>query len=137
MKKEIQEKFYSEYPELFRDHKKGPEESCMYWGISIGNGWETLLNEVCIAIVDHVNDTGMPMPKFCQIKEKFGGLRLYMEGADDVINEIIEAASSKSYEICEVTGKHGTLLHDLDWHRVLCDEEYQKSIKKAEDTKKY
>jgi hypothetical protein len=68
-----------------------------------------------------------------QVKEKFGGLRFYInEGTDEIFKRISEA-ENKSYEICEVTGEPGTLRTDIGWYRTLCDEEYEKIKNKKEN----
>ena len=61
-----------------------------------------------------------------KIKEKFGGLRFYINsGSGEIFNRISEA-EDKSMEVCEVTGLPGKLRTDIRWYRTLCDEEYNK-----------
>lgn len=43
-----------------------------------------------------------------QIKEKFGMVRVYVEGGDDEIEHPIDAAEAESAMICEVCGPRGT-----------------------------
>jgi hypothetical protein len=70
----------------------------------------------------------------CQVKEKFGGLRFYInDGSDEIHNRIVKAETD-SYSICEKTGKPGELRKDIGWFRTLCDEEYIK-IKKEREIK--
>jgi hypothetical protein len=65
----------------------------------------------------------------CQVKEKFGGLRFYInDGSDEVFNRI-HKAEKESLTICEINGKVGELRTDIPWFRTLSDEEYFK-IKK-------
>ena len=65
----------------------------------------------------------------CQVKEKFGGLRFYInDGSDEVFNRI-HKAEKESLTICEITGKVGELRTNIPWFRTLTDEEYFK-IKK-------
>jgi hypothetical protein len=89
--------------------------------LEISNGWFGLVKELiedCIAL-------GWDK-QICQIKEKFGGLRFYINsGSDEIFNRISEA-EDKSMEVCEVTGLPGKLRTDLRWYRTLCDEEYNK-----------
>ena len=62
----------------------------------------------------------------CQVKEKFGGLRFYInDGSDEVFNRI-HKAEKESFTICEITGKVGELRTDIGWFRTLSDEEYLK-----------
>lgn len=54
-----------------------------------------------------------------QVKEKFGGLRFYVDNADDYANGAIALAETLSYTICELCGNPGTL--SGNWLRCLCD----------------
>ncbi len=58
--------------------------------------------------------------KFDQIKEKFGGLRIYHSGGDDYIDGLIGMAESFSYKICEVCGERGKP-NKGGWIATLCD----------------
>lgn len=62
-----------------------------------------------------------------QVKEKFGGLRFYYNGGDDVVDGMVRMAESWAANTCETCGQPGTLRHG-GWIRTLCDkheEEYQ------------
>jgi hypothetical protein len=67
-------------------------------------------------------------PKASQVKEKFGGLRLYMTHGNEEIWKIIDRAEIESYKTCEECGKNGELRNDLPWHRTLCYDCYQQSF---------
>jgi hypothetical protein len=54
-----------------------------------------------------------------QIKEKFGGLRFYVDGGSDKLHAAIEAAERKSLTICEKCGNPGEPA-GLDWIKTLC-----------------
>lgn len=72
-----------------------------------------------------------------QVKEKFGGLRFYIGSGSDEIFERVVKAERDSYEICEVTGKPGKLRKDIGWYLTLCDEEYEKRLKRNKDREIY
>jgi len=55
-----------------------------------------------------------------QVKEKFGGLRFYVNGATDKHWNFISFAESMSYRTCEECGAVGKTYTD-GWHRTLCD----------------
>ena len=55
-----------------------------------------------------------------QVKEKFGGLRFYVNGASDEIYNYISFAESMSYRVCEEYGAPGKTYTD-GWHTTLCD----------------
>jgi len=65
-----------------------------------------------------------------QVKEKFGGLRFYINAGSDEIHQRILQAEKESYETCEECGKSGELRKDIGWYSTLCDEHY--NIKKNE-----
>jgi hypothetical protein len=46
---------------------------------------------------------------FLQIKEKFGGLRIYVSYYDNYINGVIRMAEKMSHVTCEATGASGKL----------------------------
>lgn len=55
-----------------------------------------------------------------QIKEKFGTLRFYYHGGDEVIDGMVRMAESMSGVTCETCGSPGKIRHD-GWVRTLCD----------------
>lgn len=94
----------------------------------VDNGWLKLIKE----LIEDLIKLGWDK-QVTQVKEKFGGLRFYInEGSDEIFNRITEA-ENKSYEICEVTGESGTLRTDIGWYRTLCDVEYEKIKNKKEN----
>jgi|LakMenEpi03Aug12_release.lakeMendotaPanAssembly.Ray.scaffolds.fasta_scaffold88584_5 hypothetical protein len=58
--------------------------------------------------------------KFDQIKEKFGGLRIYHYGGDDYAEGLIDMAEAMSYKICEVCGNKGYPNKD-GWIKTTCE----------------
>ena len=61
-----------------------------------------------------------------QVKEKFGGLRFYINAATSEVHKRVHKAEIESMSTCEVTGKLGKLRTDIGWYRTLCDEEYER-----------
>jgi len=55
-----------------------------------------------------------------QVKEKFGGLRFYIHGADDEVFGMIEMAEMMSYVTCEKCGHHGKMHRRGSWLKTLC-----------------
>ena len=60
------------------------------------------------------------VPVAVQVKEKFGGLRFYVQAATDKHYNFISFAESMSYRTCEDCGAPGKTYTD-GWHRTLCD----------------
>jgi len=61
------------------------------------------------------------VPVAIQVKEKFGGLRFYVNRASDKQYSLIRFAELMSYKTCEVCGStQGTQLYETGWHKTLC-----------------
>ena len=139
MEEELQDKLFEKYPNLFSNRSKSPRESCMAWGIECGNGWYELLASVCWKVFQHErniedrlrlrNEAGKENDqsdleytpiKFDQIKEKYGGLRIYYSGGDDYIHGVVSMAEEYSYKVCEVCGSFGKP-NKGGWITTLCD----------------
>ena len=111
MKKELQDKLFEKYPEIFRQKDLSPQETAMCWGIACGDGWYTLLDELCNSIdnrLQNVNRNKSEDEKLIceavQVKEKFGGLCFYIYGGDDYIRGLIDMTESMSYRLCSKSG---------------------------------
>ncbi len=87
----------------------------------VEEGWYPLIKDL---ITDLINLTWNK--EITQVKEKWGGLRFYINGGTPEILKRINKAEKESLTICEITGKVGELRTDIGWFRVLCDEEYLK-----------
>lgn len=59
-----------------------------------------------------------------QVKEKFGGLRFYVNGADESVHSMINFAEQLSYHVCEECGKmdETVVCMGQSWIRTLCYE---------------
>lgn len=124
MKKELQEKLFKSYPAIFRQKDLDRTVTAMCYGIACGDGWYDLIDQLCGEIqnqVDNVNRNRRNKLKLSartlvpvnfeeitceatQVKEKFGGLRFYVEGGDEYISGAIAMAESLSYQICTECG---------------------------------
>ena len=139
MDQELQNALFEKYPQLFSNRGKSRMESCMYWGIECNNGWYELLSSICWRIFQHEqniseriavrnkfgtqndqSDLDYIPVKFDQIKEKFGGLRIYFSGGDDYVEGIIDMAEEYSYKVCEVCGNSGKP-NKGGWITTLCN----------------
>ena len=83
-----------------------------------GPGWHDLIN----AVFQWVEELGETEWQSSQIKQKYGGLRVYYDGyPGDFGDMIIEAAEIVSFHTCEECGAPGTLRDD-GYRQALCDE---------------
>jgi len=122
---------YEKYPNLFINRSKSPSESCMSFGVECGIGWYDILFSLCYMINNHEKNENYKVANrenyeynpvaFDQIKEKFGGLRVYISGGDDYINGLIHMAETFSYKICENCGERGKS-NKGGWISTLCNE---------------
>jgi len=69
---------------------------------------------------ENMDKEAAKVPTASQVKEKFGGLRFYVNGATDKHWSFISFAESMSYVTCEVCGSPGKRYTD-GWHKTLCD----------------
>ena len=56
-----------------------------------------------------------------QVKEKFGGLRFYINEGSNEVHDRITKAEQESYTICEMCGSPGEIRRDIGWYRTLCE----------------
>ena len=67
-----------------------------------------------------LDEETLKVPVAVQVKEKFGGLRFYVQAATDKHYSYISFAESMSYCTCEECGAPGKTYTD-GWHMTLCD----------------
>lgn len=95
---ELQNQLFAKYPSIFREVGGEPSQTCMAFGIECGNGWYDLIDLLCDSITHQVETTNRcyPQLKFAvvavQIKEKYGGLRFYIDYVYD--HELIKDAAA-------------------------------------------
>ena len=134
MKEELDKKLCEKYPKIFKNRNGSMQETCMYWGFSHDDGWYDIIDSLCASIQNHINNKRyqfreMSQEDFdeehqvvaAQVKEKFGGLRFYVDGGDDWVYGAISMAESISYRTCEVCGAPGKT-RGTGWIRTTCDE---------------
>ena len=92
---------------------------------SISNGWLPMIQNLILKLID----TGWNR-EVCQVKEKFGGLRFYINDGNKEIFSIIREYENMSYHICELCGKKGELRTDIGWYRTLCEKHYNHKLYK-------
>lgn len=84
------------------------------YSITCGKGWDKLIFKLikdCVKLGWN--------KEICQVKEKFGGLRFYINGASDEVHDLISKAGSDSYNICQQCGKPGKLIAK-GWYYTTC-----------------
>ena len=67
-----------------------------------------------------MDEEASKVPVASQVKEKFGGLRFYVQAATDKHYQYISFAESMSHRTCEQCGAPGKT-YTNGWHQTLCD----------------
>jgi hypothetical protein len=110
---------YSQYRQA-----KDRYENLVKWKKECGaypwKGGETITDENIAEAKAKMNEEAERIPTASQIKEKFGGLRFYVDRASDKHYNYISFAENMSYRTCEECGDAGTY-YPIGWHRTLCD----------------
>ena len=94
---------------------------------SCGDGWLPILEDLFGKIDKEVKHASLTGFKVQQVKEKFAGLIVYVEGGNEIIDDLIALASRKAAETCEDCGNLGrrrTLNkgNPDEWLRTECDD---------------
>jgi hypothetical protein len=55
MTPELDEKLCTKYPLIFAERNGNVQETCMYWGLSIGDGWYNIIDQLCAGIQYHID----------------------------------------------------------------------------------
>ena len=90
---------------------------------------EDQIRTMCENMIERpLRDVPPPCPQVVvdQVKEKFGTLRFYYSGGDDVIDGMVQIAESMTSVTCEVCGNVGRR-RGSGWVRTLCDEHSKES----------
>jgi len=111
----------NKYLRIFRQKDLSMKETAMCWRIECGSGWYDLIDTLCYSLQRLTDKAGHPQVEFTQVKEKFGSLRIYTDGASDLQWGLISFAEDLSEKICEKCGKSGKLRND-GWIQTLCDD---------------
>jgi hypothetical protein len=82
----------------------------------VGEGWTPLL----LRLVDDLFTLGWD-GQLLQVKEKFGGLRFYIDGGSETIHERIGQAENESHGTCEKCGAPGGIGPGYYWLKTLCE----------------
>ncbi len=132
MRQELDKLLCEKYPKMMVNRNKPMMETCMCWGFECGDGWFNILDQLMGNIQHHIDwnnknfEKGytqykqVPQVTLDQVKEKFGTLRFYYTGGDDVIDGMVRMAESMSGITCEECGNPGTT-GGQGWLVTLCE----------------
>lgn len=130
MRADLDKALCEKYPKIFVNRNEDCTKTAMCWGFP-GDGWYEILDTLCGTIQDycdnvkHYKDGELvpvcPQVVAVQVKEKFGTLRFYFDGGDEMVHGMVAMAEYMSKHTCEKCGKPGKL-RPGGWVRTLCDE---------------
>lgn len=133
MKTELQAELFRRYPTIFRKPGEGRLQKEIApldeRGIECGDGWFTLIDRLCTACESEIDAlisqglTEVHWPRVAQIKEKFGGMRFYVNGSvtDELRALILAVEEEESRRTCEYCGAPGKL-REGEWRHTYCDQ---------------
>lgn len=123
MRRELEQKLVECWPSWF-NVTGNQRETRMADGFAHGNGWFNIVWKLCEDLEPLVAEaekvTGHPF-EVLQVKQKLGGLRVYVNHSTNAIRNRIEAAQLESLRTCEVCGQPGSR-REGDWIPAVCDE---------------
>lgn len=123
MKPEFDAVLFTDFPDIFPGGRNvDMRENLMCFGFECGDGWHDLIRKLCRGIQAALDaDPALkPMFRAVQVKEKYGGLRFYVDGGTDAIEAMIDAAEHESQRTCEECGAVGRTLENCGWYKTLC-----------------
>ncbi len=125
MKQELDKLLCERYPKMMVNREKSMMETCMCWGFECGDGWFNILDQLMGNIQHHIDwknkEEVVVQVTLDQVKEKFGTLRFYYTGGDDIIDGMVRMAESMSGVTCEECGNPGKRIGG-GWVTTLCKE---------------
>lgn len=130
MRKDLTDQLFKKYPNLYAGKDLPKTQNLMSYGFGCGDGWFRIIDDLSrnleyIISEFKAENPGKPWRIAMQVKEKFGGLRFYMQGdmgeeLNERCSELINAAELKASKTCEECGTYGQR-RGGGWIRVLCD----------------
>lgn len=127
---EDEDKFLCQkYPKIFKNRDGSIMDTCMAWGFECGSGWFDVIDILCHEIQHYLDwkykdlseDERDAMQVVAdQVKEKYGTLRFYYHGGDEVVEGMVMMAESLTHRTCESCGCPGKE-RGGGWIKTLCD----------------
>lgn len=135
MNKENTQKLWEKYPLIFADKNASIQTSMIPFGFECGDGWYWIINQLCDSIQGYIDANKKPQVVASQVKEKFGGLRFYAHGGDDIVFGMIWLAESMSMATCEQCGTTVNVTHGgKGWIYTECDKCRVERLNRSNDT---
>lgn len=111
---EMLKQFRTEFADIIADNNR-------FVSIDIPQGWQTLIWTLARFIKNRAKSKNLDT-KIVQIKEKFGELRIYVDGSDEYIDGLVDMACSVSQSLCIECGKVSEIRSDKGWMTNICND---------------
>lgn len=143
MDAELEDTLFSMYPTVFdqvhdfrtsentntEHEERDPPSSVALYGIQCDNGWFTIINSLCDTLENRVNPTLENPMEITQVKEKFGGLRVYATRVPEEAQASISTARLIASNTCEVCGDTPATKQTVRGRiKTVCDACYLESV---------
>ena len=121
------EELINKYPKIFQDYEGNPGR-CNWYGVP--DGWLSVIDKLCGSMqsyIDHVTryidgkEVKVPQVTCSQMKEKFGGLRFYTNGGDEMTEGMIMMAEHICSLTCQDCGSEENIGRTGGWITILCE----------------
>jgi len=108
--------YYDPYPKFSRRYPDLFDIGGYFISFGFDKGWESIVDKAMSKLdkLDH------PV-KIIQVKEKFGGLRIYTDTFTDAANNIITDAEEEASQTCERCGSTKNVSAKGHWIKTYCD----------------
>jgi hypothetical protein len=123
MRKELEQRLVERWPTWFNTQGDF-RDTAMVRGFEHDDGWFDIVWRLCEDIEPLVKKLEQEIGcqfEVLQVKEKFGGLRFYVNCRNEAIRQRIGIAAEESFRTCEVCGQSETL-REGGWIKTLCEE---------------
>ncbi|MFJ4113954.1 antitoxin Xre/MbcA/ParS toxin-binding domain-containing protein [Pseudomonas sp. NPDC089758] len=105
----------SRYSSLFDDQRSMQDD----FTFECTNGWFDLI-AANLKLVERYAELERLKVEITQVKEKFGLLRMYHRGGDEVVDRLLDIAELVSASTCEVCGAEANVVEQQGWLRACC-----------------
>ncbi len=105
MRPDLQKLLHARFPALYIRCDEPPSRSLMGYGFGVGDGWFPIIAALSEVVSAHDETCGRSPTVAAQVKEKFGSLRFYVDGADGYARGAIACAEALSVAFCDRCGR--------------------------------
>jgi len=115
-------KILTSYPNIFGPGPWPVSKTMLGWGFTCGDGWYPILDRL-FADIDRIRgEDGLKKLEVVQLKQKLGGLRVYVRGGNERVQTRLRQAEEEAFFICEGCGGPSLGIGDRDGYlTTLCD----------------